>query len=111
MDNPYEPPQSESAASRGAIKQVANSVLGAFVCLLVATFWFQMSSCACGHADFFSAIGVVPACVVAGIQTLRCGKMPPVLRVVNGVILSVLALYLAKIAADILWLGHEPLLR
>jgi hypothetical protein len=73
--------------------------------------WIGLTSCMCGHTSFLTSATVIPSfCILLGLQI--SGRHNPMWdRMLGLVFLIVQSGLLAKNAADILWLGHSPLLR
>lgn len=69
-----------------------------------------MTMCMCGHMDWFSLPLTLAAASLSWWAFARKDQ-PPGWRLIVVVLVVLASLELTKNVADILWFGHEPLLR
>jgi hypothetical protein len=113
--NPYDALQSrtgEVSPGRFSLKRKVRSkevLAGMFAIFLVSFFWRGMTSCACGHTDLLTSIVLVPAFVGSVLLLGFLRRCRPPHRVVVVFFAVLVGLMFVGNVADILWLGHQPL--
>lgn len=74
-------------------------------------FWCSITACACGHFDHVTFAGLSVFLLMAWWLFLMGEKRRDLPTFVSAASLVLLSLLEIKCLADILWYGHEPLLR
>jgi hypothetical protein len=79
--------------------------------LFIAVAWFSLTCCMCGHASAPTTLGVGPALLSGLWMQWKAGRVPVGYRLASWVFLAGLLWLAAKVVADMLWFGHDPLLQ
>ena len=85
-------------------------IMAGFGVTLINFFWFSVTVCMCGHSSWITAASVLPSFIVLILLEVIGWRNPPWERIAGLVFLLIQFLLLARNVADILWLGHTPLL-
>ncbi len=85
--------------------------LALLVLVTVGICWSSITVCTCGHLDMVTFLGITPLFLVAWTLFLLGEKREFLFVAVSMIALVLLSLIELKSIVDILWLGHEPLLR
>ena len=111
--DPYLPPVSPLQARTRARPKlpVGSMALAGLAVTLINLVWISLTCCMCGHSSFMTSVTVVPAFITLVSMQLPGRHNPVWDRALGGLFIVVQALLLVKNAADILLLGHSPLLR
>lgn len=79
--------------------------------MVLNLFWSSVTMCMCGHMSTMTAAVLMPSFAGLVFFAVRGRNNKAWERILNYLLLAVLALMVAKNTADILWNGHSPLLR
>jgi hypothetical protein len=86
------------------------SVVTLWVSALLAFVWMSFTSCFCGHGSWMTLIGTMPAFCHANYVILSRRGLGVIEYILGSAAFAVVTLLFLKNIADILWLGHDPLL-
>lgn len=77
--------------------------------LMISVVWSGTTTCMCGHTGISTAWVVAPALAISLWMQRKCGRVSLGYRIASWIFLAGTLLLAAKVVADVLWLGHDPL--
>lgn len=89
----------------------SSSVALIWVVLLIDCLWIPLTACGCGHTSWFSSIGSVPLFAFASHVFFTRPRSGWIDKTLGATGYGLIVAALLKNLSDILYFGHEPLLR
>lgn len=111
---PDQPPPEPPALEYASVRPVANAPIhctAPIVALLLAMFAAVALPCMCGHLGSEALFATLPACALAVYAWVSNANGNAVWRVLLIIVVVVVAIVFLKNLTDVLWFGHEALLR
>ena len=95
----------------GDVPRRTSSAILLWVTVVVTCIWMSLTMCVCGHTSWVSSIGIVPAFGYGFYMFLAVQRNNRLEQILAAVAFALIAGMLLKNGADMLFLGHAPLLR
>lgn len=104
-------PQKVALQRPGDIPRRLSSTVTLWVIVVIAYLWMSLTMCMCGHTSWHFSIGIVPAFCFALYVFVIVPRRNRFEQILGAIAFALILGMLMKNIGDILYFGHEPLLR
>ena len=104
-------PQKDAPQSPEDIPRRTSSAVTLWVIVVIAVFWMTLTMCMCGLTSWEFSIGILPLFCLALYVFVVFPRTNIIEQILGAIAFALIVGMLMKNVSDILYFGHEPLLR